>query len=208
MNVVIDEALRERATNRETARRRRRPSRSLSVARRSVISEQVERARRVGGRDLNELTEGLRPRVERMAGYYARRCGEDRDDLLQEAWVGLLDSLPMVDLTIGCPHQFLIQRARWRMLDAIKRARVRRTCSIDEQCLPDGGDEPAEIAVAGARVAEFLQSLSPVQRSVVEALWDGLTWREAGALLGCSSANIAYHVRLVRRKWEEFEAVS
>jgi len=30
----------------------------------------------------------------------------------------------------------------------------------------------------------------------------GLTWRETGHALGCTSANIAYHVRQIRRHYE------
>ena len=30
----------------------------------------------------------------------------------------------------------------------------------------------------------------------------GFTWREAGDALGCTSANIAYHVRQIRRQYE------
>jgi DNA-directed RNA polymerase specialized sigma24 family protein len=52
------------------------------------------------------VVETLRPRLERMAAYYARCSGEDPDDLLQEAWVGLLEALPVLDLTIGSPDQY------------------------------------------------------------------------------------------------------
>ena len=44
--------------------------------------------------------------------------------------------------------------------------------------------------------------LSVTQRAVLACLLAGLTWREAGDLLGCSSANIAYHVRRIRRQYE------
>ena len=72
------------------------------------------------------LVELLRPRMVRMAAHYARCCREDQDDLLQEAWAGLLEALPALDLRIGSPEQYLIQYARWRLLDAIKRAPLRR----------------------------------------------------------------------------------
>ena len=35
---------------------------------------------------------------------------------------------------------------------------------------------------------------------------DGLTWREAGSVLGCTSANVAYHMRRIRSQyaaWQE-----
>ena len=139
-----------------------------------------------------------------MAAYYARRCGEDEDDLLQEAWVGLLEALPALDLDIGDPEEHLVKRARWRLLDAVKRARVRRCDPLDEE----GADCPtvrvAEAAIATALVADFFSRLNPMQRAVVACLLAGLTWREAGRALGCTSANVAYHVRLIRRRYEEW----
>ena len=69
------------------------------------------------------VVEHLRPRLTRMAGYYARCAQENADDLLQEAWLGLLDALSELDMEIGSPEQYLIQRARWRLLDAVKRGR-------------------------------------------------------------------------------------
>src|SRR5438093_1442555 len=80
---------------------------------------------------IEAVVRALRPRLAKMAAYYARCTGEDEDDLLQEAWLGLLQSLPELDLTIGRPEQYLIQRARWRLLDAVKRARVRRCLALD-----------------------------------------------------------------------------
>ena len=79
-----------------------------------------ERARAGDPAATEAVVEALRPRLVRMAAYYARRSGEDPDDLLQEAWVGLLEALPALDLGIGSPDQYLIQRARWRLLDAVK----------------------------------------------------------------------------------------
>ena len=42
------------------------------------------------------------------------------------------------------------------------------------------------------------------QRAILDCLLAGLTWREAGSVLGCTSANIAYHVRQIRRQYEEW----
>ncbi len=139
-----------------------------------------------------------------MAAYYARRCGEDADDLAQEAWLGLLEALPELDMTIGRPEQYLIARARWKMLDLIKRERVRRCVPLDDvladtvyACVSDEAD-------GSAQVSGFVRCLKPTQRDVLECLLSGLTWREAGERLGCASANIAYHVRNIRRRYEEW----
>jgi RNA polymerase sigma-70 factor (ECF subfamily) len=49
-----------------------------------------------------------------MAVHYARCSGEDADDLRQEAWLGLLEALPNLDVRIGDPEQYLVRYARWR----------------------------------------------------------------------------------------------
>jgi RNA polymerase sigma-70 factor (ECF subfamily) len=139
-----------------------------------------------------------------MAAYYARCSGEDAEDLLQEAWVGLLESLPQLDTRIGSPEQYLIQRARWRLLDAIKRARVRRCAPLEEETVDRLATTPMERALDDACLSEFARQLKPVQRAVLECLLAGLTWREAGRALGCTSANIAYHVRQIRRAYERW----
>jgi RNA polymerase sigma-70 factor (ECF subfamily) len=137
-----------------------------------------------------------------MAAHYARCTGEDPDDLLQEAWVGLLEALPDLDVTIGSPDQYLIQRARWRLLDAVKRARVRRCAPLDEAAADCLACPAQETAVASAFVGAFAGQLKETQRAVLDCLLAGLTWREAGSALGCTSANIAYHVRQIRRQYE------
>ncbi len=142
-----------------------------------------------------------------MAVYYSRCSGEDPDDLLQEAWVGLLEALPALDLGIGSPDQYLIQRARWRLLDAVKRARVRRCASLEEEAAERILAPAGEDAESAACVCEFAGLLKDRQQAVLHCLLDGLTWREAGSVLGCTSANIAYHVRQIRRQYEEWSGV-
>jgi RNA polymerase sigma-70 factor (ECF subfamily) len=163
-----------------------------------------ERARRGDAAAMEVVVEALRPRLAKMAAYYARCSGEDADDLLQEAWVGLLEALPGLDLRIGSPDQYLIQRARWRLLDAIKRARVRRCAPLEESATDPDAAPALECAVAAAALAEFARHLKTTQRAVLDCLLAGLTWREAGDALGCTSANIAYHVRQIRRRYEEW----
>ena len=150
------------------------------------------------------VVDSLRPRIERMAAYYARRCGEDADDLLQEAWLGLIEALPALDLRIGSPEQYLIRRAKWRMLDAVKRARVRRCAALEEEALDLVAGGAQEEAVGRACVREFMGRLKAPQKAILDCLMAGLTWREAGTALGCTSANIAYHMRQIRRQYEEW----
>jgi DNA-directed RNA polymerase specialized sigma24 family protein len=188
------------------------------------------------------VTEILRPRLVSMAWHYARRSREDPDDLLQEAWLGLLEALRDLDTGIGSPEHYLVQRARWRLLDAVRRARLRCCDSLDSDALagsaseygapgPGSFRELSHGSPHGARAAvscgdaghfacchqaqhvgglsdcaDFADGLKATQRAVLRCLLDGLTWREAGHALGCSSANIAYHVRQIRRRYTDWNA--
>jgi DNA-directed RNA polymerase specialized sigma24 family protein len=53
---------------------------------------------------------------------------------------------------------------------------------------------------------EFARTLKQGQRAVLGCLLAGLTWREAGAALGCTSANVAYHMRHIRRRYDEWNS--
>ena len=163
----------------------------------------IELARTGEPTALSEVVDALRPRVSRMAVYYARRCGEDPDDMVQEAWTGLLEALPQLDVTIGSPEHYLIRHARWRVLDAIKRARLRR-CTALEDAPEEAITYRHESALAAAWVTEFISGLREPQRRVLACLMAGLTWREAGSVLGCTSANIAYWVRRIRRDYQQW----
>jgi len=140
-----------------------------------------------------------------MARYYARCTGEDPDDLIQEAWIGLFEGLSDVDMEIGSPEAYLVQRARWRTLDAIKRAKVRRCSSLDDDpSLADLRHTARNAAVEDVCVSEFVENLSDTQRAIVDCLLQGHTWRGVGGIIGCSSANVAYHVRQIRQRYEEW----
>lgn len=158
----------------------------------------IERAREGDSDARSAVADSLRPRLERMAAHYARRCGEDADDLLQEAWVGLLDALPGIDTGIGCPRQYLLRRAKWRLLDHVKRSRLRRCAPLEEEWLPHG-EFGEHDALHRASAREFIRQLTPAQRQIVDRLLEGKTWREVGTELGCTSANVAYHMRQIRR---------
>jgi RNA polymerase sigma-70 factor (ECF subfamily) len=167
---------------------------------------------------VNKLIVRLTKRIDRLALHYAARCGEDAGDLRQEAWIGLLEALPNVDVRIGDPEQYLIRYARWRLLDAVRRSHRPGHYSL-EALTESVGDEflnsqstlsnassaqCPEASVDDGDIHAFVQSLQPTPRSVLRCLMDGQTWRETGSALGCTSANVAYHVRKIRKSYEEW----
>lgn len=138
-----------------------------------------------------------------MARHYARCCHEDCDDLLGEAWFAVFDALEVVDLAIGDPEQFLLKRARWRMLDYVKWSTRRRCDGPDiEECEAQVTDVAPQV-VDDDTVSKVLSALSDTQQTVLRGLLKGQTWREVAGHLGCSSANVAYHVRQIRLRCED-----
>lgn len=163
-----------------------------------------ERARRGDTLALERVVKALKPRLVKMSRYYARCSGQDADDLLQEAWLGLLEAVEELDTSIGSPEQYLILRARWCLLDAVRRGNARRSLPLQEAEQIAEPCGKTHTAFDNANLTHFLSELPATQRSVVGCLMRGLTWREAGERLGCSSANIAYHVRQIRTRYEKW----
>lgn len=157
------------------------------------------------------LRERLRPRLESLAGYYAARTGMDAADLLQEAWLAVFEALPTVDLGVGTPAQFLLKHARWQILDHIRWSN-RRRCepldNLDEGLAAWGAAGPAGVSDVEARllIADLEQRLNRRQKYILRGLLDGHTWRQIGDDLGCTSANVAYHVRGIRQAWGKMTA--
>jgi len=163
----------------------------------------IDRARRGDERARNDLAVALRPKLTAMARRYARLWNDDPDDLLGEAWCGVFDAIDEIDMSVGEPVCYLVQRARWRMLDYLKWARRRQhQCIDDHPPVADHADVPEAVAVL-AQLADLLASLTDTQRIILVRILRGETWREIAASLGCSAANVAYHMRQVRRRWEE-----
>ena len=155
----------------------------------------LERAERGDTPDHARLMESIQTRVEKMAAYFGRRCGVDEDDLRQEAWLAVLEILPRLDHSVGTPEQHLLKRARWRILDTIRRQRRRQHVPLD--------DVPPNMASyldarSGIDLGALFARLTITQQRILRALMEGYTWREVGAIVGCTSANVAYHVRRIR----------
>lgn len=156
-----------------------------------------------GHRTHSELLDAIQTRVEKMAAYFGRRCGVDEDDLRQEAWVAVLEMLPRLDYSVGIPEQHLLKRARWRILDTIRRQRRRQHVALD--------DVPPNMASYldtrnGIDLNALFARLTVAQQRILRALMEGYTWREVGTIVGCTSANVAYHVRRIRAVYCELNS--
>ena len=63
---------------------------------------------------------------------------------------------------------------------------------------PGTGDVETRLMVEALQ-----QKLSGRQKVILQGLIEGQTWRQIGESLGCTSANIAYHVRGIRQAYGE-----
>lgn len=149
-----------------------------------------------------KLIDAIEQRIERMAAYFGRISGVESDDLRQEAWVAVLEMLPRLDMRIGNPEQHLLQRARWRMLDTIRAHWRAHTVPI-----PDGYLEaPSFDPTATFDLIALMELLTPLQQRILRALLEGYTAREVAEILGCSPANVAYHMRRIREAYKSLQA--
>lgn len=145
-----------------------------------------------------QLFKQLSPRLEKIVGRYAWINGIERDDLRQEVYVAVLEGLERVDPTVGSSSEYLLKFARWRLLDCLKKIRRRKEEIADDELdcrAAENGPIPE---------AEMLDDrLTPLQRRIVALLVQGYTWREIGDMMGFTAANIAYHLKKIRKIYGE-----
>jgi len=137
-----------------------------------------------------------------MARYYARRGHLDYDDLLQEAWCAVFEALPETRLHIGSPQEYLLRRARWAVLDYLKWSLRRQMAPLEDY---QGEDERANTeteTVLRLAVDKLADTMTPMQQSVLDMLIAGESCTSAADRLGCTTANVSYHLGQVRRQMQ------
>jgi RNA polymerase sigma factor (sigma-70 family) len=170
------------------------------------LAHTIERARQGDAAARQEVSDLLRERVLRTAGHYASLTGMDREDLQQEMWLGMLIGLQQVDVTIGDPLYYLFLRGKWRLLEAIRRSERERADSLDSGA-PIADHRVFEDDVCSRWLAGTLASrLRDPQRAILKGLLQGHMQEELARSLGCSAANISYHVRKIREGYRALAA--
>ncbi len=158
------------------------------------MNELVQRAGMGDVKALDELIHILTPRINKIVRKYAWIHGVETEDLKQEAFMAIIEGLGRVDFTIGSSSEFLLKFARWRLLDCLKKILRRKEDEFDD----DLNDlEWNEYSIPDL---ELLQKrLSDVQRQIVQFLIQGYTWREIGQFMGFTAANVAHHLKKIRK---------
>jgi DNA-directed RNA polymerase specialized sigma24 family protein len=130
----------------------------------------------------------------------------DREDLQQEMWLGMLLGLQQVDVNIGDPLYYLFLRGKWRLLEAIRRSDRERAESLETGVtVPDRivfEDEVCSKWVTGKLAAR----LRGPQQAILQGLLQGYLQEELAQRLGCTAANVSYHVRKIREGYSALAA--
>ncbi|MFN3648300.1 MAG: sigma factor [Armatimonadota bacterium] len=162
------------------------------------LSHVIERAREGDSRAREQISELLRDRVLRTAGHYAALTGMDRDDLQQEMWLGMMLGLQQVDVNIGDPLCYLFLRGKWRLLEAIRRSQRERAESLEAGAAIPERKSFEEDVFSRWLAGQLSTRLRGPQRDILHGLLQGCLQEELAQSLGCTAANVSYHVRKIR----------
>ena len=170
------------------------------------LPQVIERARQGDTSAREQISELLRDRVLRTAGHYARLTGMDHEDLQQEMWLGMLLGLQQVDVTIGDPLYYLFLRGKWRLLEAVRRSERERADSLETTAaVVDRAIFEDEVCNRWL-TARLQARLRGPQRAILHGLMQGYLQEELAQSLGCTAANISYHVRKIREGYHALAA--
>lgn len=152
-----------------------------------------------------ELVIGTRTDPQAFAALYLRYVGaihaycywrlgsrETAEDATSQVFAQALAGLPRFDGNRGTFRSWLFVIANHVVIDHYRKTRP--SAAIDSVLnIPDNSSSPEELAVASEQreaLRKALQQLSPRERQVVELRLAGLTGREIGEVLGCSTSAI------------------
>jgi RNA polymerase sporulation-specific sigma factor len=181
-------------------------------------AELIERARRGCERSLSELLTRYRPMVRARSSRYFLQ-GADRADITQEGMIGLYKAIrdfrPQRGAEFGafaqrCVHRQIVSAVR--SASRAKHAPLNASVPLD---VPDDDvpspqpcagveDDPEARAIAATAVEAIgrwcASHLTDVERSVLQAHLDGLSYAAISARTGLSAKAVDNAVQRVRRK--------
>lgn len=147
---------------------------------------------------VNELNQ----RISSQAFHYAQLTGMDRDDLTQEGWLGVFQGLTVVNTAIGNPFAYLFMRGKWQMGEAIHRSARARHYWLDET-IADQDKDPTDACLAMWQRTATRLKLSPIQVDIFDWLLAGYSQQSMADILGCTPANVSYHVKRIRQVYRQ-----
>jgi len=144
-----------------------------------------------------ELLEMYQKEIYRFA-YRMTRNGADAADVLQDTFLRAFRAFPR--LPADANHRAWLYRIASRsVIDLARDRKARRTFSLGEarHLAGTNGDHEAfvEARRLTRRLGQTMQSLSPRQRiALIQRRYEGLSYRDVAATLGCSEQAARAHV--------------
>ncbi len=149
------------------------------------------------------LAAALRSRVRSACRRYACFIPYvETGDLEQEMWYGIFAALPEIDLSIGDPSQFLLQRGRFALLDSLKKRRHDPREPEQFEATPSSDDVERQVVGAQA-VAELQETVGQRQQEIISLLLQDFTRSEIARRMDCTPANLTYHVGRISAAWQK-----
>jgi RNA polymerase sigma-70 factor (ECF subfamily) len=138
-------------------------------------------------------------RALRALAYRLVRDRHLMDDVLQEAYLKAFRALPSLRGTeaLGSWLYRIVYNASMDMLR--RRRRVPQMALEDVPDRPDPAPDPAEVAAGRGDLAAALEALPPQMRAAVLLVdAEGLSYEEAGAIIGVPSGTVASRLSRAR----------
>ena len=136
-------------------------------------------------------------------------AGGDKEDLVQEGMIGLLDAIRSYDPDRGSSFEgYAVLCIRRRMISAIRSASAQKNAPLNEslpmeESLPAASD-PETAFIQRENIRGFMEalqaSLTAAERQVLSLYLDGCSYREISQRIGKTPKSVDNTVQRIRRK--------
>ena len=179
----------------------------------SDFDKLAEQARRGDGEAFAQLFLSLLPLIGGKVSRLAPQLRSERDDLLQEGAIGLMDAVAHYDSANGTPFQaYASVCIEHRILSALRAQGRQKNLPLNESVPLDdlessaafSSADPENIFFGRERLQHVLHAvrtrLSPLERQVLEDYLGGRSYREVASHLGLTEKSVDNALQRIRRK--------
>lgn len=165
---------------------------------------------------LERLLERYKPLVRKLAQRYFIR-GADRDDVIQEAMIGLFKAVHSFNRDQGYPFAALAKKScEMSIIDAVRRADTQKnsflndSLSLDEyqltndQLMDEQGSEAEQGLNEESVVEEWRKLLSKREFQILQKRLQGRSYKEIAEELQITTKSVDNALQRIRRKIQKF----
>lgn len=188
----------------------------MSKLRQAVTDEQLASdARKGSSAALSQLLQRMMPELKKQAGAYTLP-GLDRDDLVQEGALGVMNAVRYFQPERGAFFPFAVRCARSGMSSAARLALSGKHLPLCNYAPLEGtGESPADTLLQPEEILSSREhcnelrcwmgeELSPYERQVLQLYLSGRSYSDIASLLSSHSKAVDNALQRVRRKLRRF----